>query len=82
MEWNKVKDTMFYSSLGLKWYIAIFHFSNIACYLVDVLIVLDRVLVASISKNFKSEVTIFYVSLIDLVLLILIITLINASFSL
>lgn len=75
-----IKDTMFYSSLGLKLYIAIS--SNIACYLVDVLIFLDRVLVASISKNFKSEVTIFYVSLIDLVLLILIITLINASFSL
>ena len=75
-----IKDTMFYSSLGLKLYIAIS--SNIACYLVDVLIFLDRVLVASISKNFKSEVTIFYVSLIDLDLLILIITLINASFSL
>ena len=75
-----IKDTMFYSSLGLKLYIAIS--SNIACYLVDVLIFLDRVFVASISKNFKSEVTIFYVSLIDLVLLILIITLINASFSL
>lgn len=75
-----IKDTMFYSSLALKLYIAIS--SNIACYLVDVLIFLDRVLVASISKNFKSEVTIFYVSLIDLDLLILIITLINASFSL